>query len=379
MGDCVAPHEYSRIKLLGNKVIFLNDKNHVYKVWYEMIGQGQKEALLQEEKENLRFGKIFKRKIYILEFYASMMQIKGFKIPKITERLLEFFKWGVISSIAILIGRYIVNKLAIVNYFYAILLTAAILSIVIQAVISHSREFRFKMRWFIFYFLIYTAVIWFVGQYVLPNFAIESSILSAVIIGLVISATIIILEQIDLKSRTIPWVSVVLILILVVSNLGYLQSTTSFGLPTKNKNSSTLAENVSACPTPNNVLQEFESTFNPDSVALKLNGFVDTSVWRIENLFSSCYKGKYKGQYPDRYYCDNLIVSRWETSSSGAINYRWYTAVTAELSPQKITSGTVYALTNFLCENGQKVTVEKGTTNYYVYDSRSGGQIRIAY
>ena len=34
---------------------------------------------------------------------------------------------------------------------------------------------------------------------------------------------------------------------------------------------------------------------------------------------------------------------------------------------------------NFYCENGQKVTVDKETTSYYVHVSRDGTEITIEY
>ena len=89
----------------------------------------------------------------------------------------------------------------------------------------------------------------------------------------------------------------------------------------------------------------------------------------------SCYKGKYKGQFPDWFYCDDMVVSRWETSDSGAIRYRWYTAVTAEWRPEK----GRYLLDDFSCENGKKVTVDKESTAYYVHVSRDGTEIKIEY
>jgi hypothetical protein len=214
-----------------------------------------------------------------------------------------------------------------------------------------------------------------------PKLAFQNSIFSSIIIGFVIAIVILLIQKIGIKSRTVPWISFILILILIVSNLSYLQTIIPLNLQNLYKNSSVLSESEQLCPTPIMVLQEFETTFNPDIIASTLNdGFVDISVWRIENLFSSCYKGKYKGQYPDSFYCDNLIVSRWETGISGEINYRWYTAVTAELNPKKLGSGViVYSLTDFSCENGQKVTVRKGITDYYVYDSKDGTKIRIKY
>jgi hypothetical protein len=74
-----------------------------------------------------------------------------------------------------------------------------------------------------------------------------------------------------------------------------------------------------------------------------------------------------------------MIVSRWETGSSGTIKYRWYTAVSAEWRPIRLGNDPLYTLNGLTCENGKKVTVAKETTGYYVYVSRDGTPIRIEY
>ena len=63
----------------------------------------------------------------------------------------------------------------------------------------------------------------------------------------------------------------------------------------------------------------------------------------------------------------------------GAISFRWYTAVSSEWVPKSEGDKSSYVFNRFICENGQKVVVEKGVTNYYVYDSRDGMQIKIEY
>lgn len=313
------------------------------------------------------------------ELQRKMRNIKVNK-SEIINIFSNITKWAFISFIGLLISRYIIIKLTIINDFLGILLAAIIISILIQAVRSHNNQSYFKMKWFIFYFLIYSIIIWIIG-YMFPKLSFQNGILPSIIIGFAIGIFIYLIQETGIKSRTVPWISLVLVLILIVSNLGYLQGIIPINFQNLYKNSSLLQESEQLCPTPTKDLQEFETSFNPKIIASTLNNdFIDISVWRVENLFSSCYKGKYKGQYPNSYYCDNMIVSRWETGSSGEINYRWYTAVTAELNPTKLENGVViYSLNAFSCENGQKVTVKKGVTDYYVYDSKDGTKIRIKY
>jgi len=296
-------------------------------------------------------------------------------------KLITIVKWGIVSAIALLISDFIITKLVIVNNFWAILLTAAVVSIVIQAVRSHDNEFSFKMRWFIFYFLVYATVIWVMGEYFLPKIAFQTGIFSSIVIGFTIAGIIVIIQKIGLRSHTVPWVSIVLVLILVVANLGYLQDIIPIDLPTKPQNASAMSEDKQVCPTPKlqNIWVSSEADFNSNSIMLTLNSLVDTSVWRIEHNFGSCYKGKYRDQNPSWYYCDDMIISRWATGSSGTINYRWYTAVTAEWRPERVGSNTLYVFDGFSCENGKKVTVDKETTAYYVYVSRDGTEIKVEY
>jgi len=150
-------------------------------------------------------------------------------------------------------------------------------------------------------------------EYVLQKIAFQSNISSLIFVGFVIAIVIVIIQKIGIRSRTIPWISFILILILLVSNMGYLQNISPINLSSLYSNSSLMLEPEKKCPTPTKALQEFETVFDTNSVITKLNSFVDVSVWKIENLFDSCYKGKYTGQNPNWFYCDNLIVSRFET------------------------------------------------------------------
>lgn len=292
--------------------------------------------------------------------------------------LIEITKWWITAFISILISNYLLTQLAIINSFLIILLISTVISVLIQAVRSHYNEFSFKMRWFVFYFLVYAIIIMIMREYVLSK---TTFILSAIIIGFVISGIIVLIQKIGIRSHTIPWISVVLLTLLLVANLGYLSNMLQIDLQVGYQNVSMISEDKQKCPTPFTVgVLASESDFKSHQ-QYKINilvSLINSSVWRTEHNFDSCYLGKYQGQYPNWIYCDNMIVSRWETSSSGTINYRWYTAVSAEWKPQRTGSST-YLFTGFSCENSQKVIVNKGTTNYYVYDARDGTQIRIAY
>ena len=293
---------------------------------------------------------------------------------------LEIIKWGIIVTISLVISNYIVNKLTIVNNLLVILITASIVSIVIQAIMSHNTNHTFKMRWFIFYFLVYSNVIWIMTEYILPKISITINILTLIIMGFTIGGVVMILQKMRIGFRSLPWISFILFLILIVANLSYLSG---IGLDDFLPNNSSvnnpqiLLGNFEKCPIPS-FHPVSTGNINPQSIGSTLNSLIDSTVWRIENDFNICYEGKYKNQYSDWIYCDNLIVSRWVKSNSGTINYRWYTAVTVEWKPLS-KENQIYSLEGFSCENGQKVTVEKGETNYYVYDSRDGTKIRIKY
>jgi hypothetical protein len=187
-----------------------------------------------------------------------------------------------------------------------------------------------------------------------------------------------------LRSSSISLISIVLFLLIISSNLTSIKELTNLKSFSQNITSTYSTPEIdNPCPTPlipSAGLQEFDVEFRNDLISPKLNQILDKSVWTIEHPFDNCYLGKYPGQFLENYYCDNLLVSRYELRNSGEINYRWYTAVTAVWKPQKLSNGgTIYHLEGFKCENGKKVTIEKGVTNYYVYDARDGKQIKIAY
>lgn len=299
-------------------------------------------------------------------------KIKSWQKSDVYDVLLSIAKWGVASVIAILISNFIIAKLMISNNFLAILLTAAIVSIVIQAIRSHYNEFSFKMRWFFFHFLVYAVVIWAMIESILPRLGLQTGILSSLIIGLTIAVTIVIIQKIGIRSRTIPWISLVLVLVLLVANLGYLKSIVPIDLPALYQNGSAVPEGKQACPTSTVVYYSTPSLSTSD-----LKGLINTNVWRIEKNPTSCYKGIYQGQNPDRFYCDNLVVSRWDLSSSGTINYRWYTVVTAEFRLETGGSESLYVLDGLSCENGERVVVDKNSPQIYTYGSKDGTRINI--
>jgi len=295
---------------------------------------------------------------------------------KSNSQILDIVKWGVIFTISILLSNYLASKLLILNNFLVILFTTAIVSIIVQIIRSHN--FSFNLKWFIFYFLIYANIIWAMGEFILPFITTQSVIISSIILGFTLAGIVTIIQSINLKYHSLDWALVFLIIILIIGNLSALQSFSSTPLIGLSSDSSELTEEKQTCPVAINIIDRplSETVFDdPESVALALNDMIDTSVWRIENNIRVCYLGKYKGQYPDKYYCDDMIVSRWDTSSSGTINYRWYTAVTSEW---RLEDGK-YLFDGFSCDNGQKVTVDPETTSYYVHVSRDGNEIQIEY
>ncbi len=292
---------------------------------------------------------------------------------KFKGKFLEFTKWFLVSFIALLIGSYLVNKLAIGNSFAVNFLTALFISIVVQAFRSHNHE-DFSLRWFIFYLLVYSTIIWVVNSYIFTETVIQKSIFLSFITSLFIGGTIMLIEKAKLRYKTLPWISFVLLLLLVIGNLGNLGQITKITLSYQNQNNPTIiSEDKLSCPSTTESLPLRELS------TLALNTLISTDVWRIEKNFDNCYSGKYKGQYPERLYCDNMIVSRWDKSVSGSINYRWYTAVTTEWSVESSQGRPIYVLNGMSCENGKKVTVDKETRNYYVYVARDGSEIKIEY
>ena len=298
----------------------------------------------------------------------------GFNSAKGMESLIKVVKWWLVSFIAILISNYLETYLLITNPFLEILFASLIISIIIQAVRSHDHEFSFRMRWFIFYFLIYAIVIFMIESYIINIMFSQGVFFPSLIVGFVISVLIRVIEIVGIRSRTVPWISFILILVLVVANLNNLSIIFSTSLPNI-QNNKDISENKQTCPSL--IIPSGASTekFSP-SFLIKL---IDTSVWRVENEFSTCYQGKYSGQHLDRFYCDDLIVSRFDTSSSGSINYRWYITASAEFSVDNIGEKTIYSIRGLSCENGKKVTLNKKNRDYYVHYARDGTPIRVEY
>src|SRR3989344_1290537 len=287
--------------------------------------------------------------------------------------LIQIVKWGVIYTIAILLSNYIISRLMIVNTFFVILFTAAIVSIVTEIVRSH--KYHFNLKWFIFYFLVYTNIIWIMEEFILPQITSQTNIFSSLVIGFGIAGVILIIKKIEIKSNSIKWICFILLIILLVANLESLQFSPITPIIRQSINTSGLSEDKKICPTNMNSLPLIRNgaDFNPISVSSALNNLIDTSIWRIEGNIRTCYKGKYKGQYPDWIYCDDMIVSRWGTSSAGTIRYRWYTAITAEWRPEK----GLYIFDKFSCEIGKKVSVDKETSSFTIQDSKDGSEINV--
>jgi hypothetical protein len=318
--------------------------------------------------------------IFLMVLGAAMVYF-GFYYKGATHKsnsqLIDIGKWGLIYTVAILLANYIISKIIIFDTFLVILFTATIVSIVVQVIKSH--EYKFKFNWFIFYFLIYANLIWAMGEFILPKVAFQTGFFSSVVIGFTLAGVVAIIQRLRIRRDSILWVSIILVMLLLVGNLDSLQLSPIKQLLEQSSNSTELSEDKQICPTALEVISYpvSEAVLNPISIRPSLNKMIDNSIWRIEGDIRSCYNGKFKGQYPDWFYCDDMIVSRWETSSSGTIRYRWYTAVTAEWKPEGKNSR--YVFDDFSCENGKKVTVDKETTAYYVHVSRDGTEIKVEY
>lgn len=290
-------------------------------------------------------------------------------------QLIQIVKWGAIYTISILLGNYIINKLMIVNDLFIILITAVIISIAVQIVKSH--ESHFQTNWFIFYFLVYANVIWIMGEFILPEIAFQTGIFSSIVMGFSLAGIVLIIRKIRIKKNAIPWICFILVIILLVANLESLPiSPDAFRI----SSNTSLSEDKQKCPIaisdPTPIKKETQ--FDANIVSPLLNKVINDSVWRIEQDFRNCYKGRYKNQYPDRYYCDDLVVSRWELSSQGTIEYRWYTVASAEWKPQRLTSfSTQYVFNRFICENGKKMIVDKVKPEIFTYDTKDGSTVNI--
>lgn len=311
----------------------------------------------------------------------------GKKVTKedFSEKGLDFIRWGFVCIVSIFISYFIIGKLNITNNLLIILTVAVIISVIIELVKSHNHNYRFRKEWFFFYFLVYSNIVWIANELLFEGMILNQVILSSVSIGLITSLIIVAINEIKPKYSSLPWAYLVLIVILVIGNLGSLGFLTSLGSIDEKPpvDNSGLSEERQPCPTTLYgsevplILTKTKLSSVPGMQTMA-KSMVNLVVWEVENELGTCYLGKYKGQHPNWIYCDDLIVSRFETDDSGVINYRWYTAASSIWKPVE-GSADSYIFDKFVCEGGQKVELEKGVTNYYVYDSRSGSQIRIAY
>ena len=309
---------------------------------------------------------------------GTAMAYFGFYYIKSTHeanhQLIRIAKWGIAYTIAIFLSNYIINRLVIANPFFAILFTTTIISIISQVIRSHeSSEYNFKKKWFIFYFLVYANIIWVMEEFILPNLVSKTGIFSYIIIGFTIAGIVAIIQKINIKGHSVNWITFILIILLLVANLEFLPLSANEIFIGPALNASGLSEDKQLCPTIiSKIPVKTEAQLN-SGISSTINYLIDTSIWKIEKNIEPCYKGKYKGQYPNWFYCDNMVVSRWETSSSGTIRYRWYTALTANWQP---TNGK-YTLNSLSCENGKKVVVDKIGPEFYTYDSKDGTVVKI--
>ena len=141
--------------------------------------------------------------------------------------------------------------------------------------------------------------------------------------------------------------------------------------------------NVMPLTVPKSILSVFGSSYKIESSNFNkgVRELTDTNIWKIESNSPYCYAGKYPGQFEEKIYCDGTVISRFEKTATGAIENRWYTALTSEWDVEKDSEGKIvsYTFDKFACENGKSVVMDKGTTSYYVYDSREGYQVKIEY
>ena len=309
--------------------------------------------------------------------YWGFFHKKNNKKIKDNHHLITLFMWGIIYSLAILLANYILSKFSLTNTLLIITITSIIISIVVQITKGHKSQFHINSS--TFYFFIYSIILWIVWEFIIPNLTFQTNFLSSILTGFIISGVIAIVHSLNIKRDSIKWISFILFLILIVSNLG------SFNIPnefvTLNTNQSSAHQSSQSCPLP------LEGTFSrplssvaitPSGIDSVLSKMLDQDVWQIESNLRTCYQGRHKGQYPNWMYCDDMVVSRWETSNSGTIEFRWYTALTAEYKPLE-NSTRQYIFDKFSCENGQRVTVNKEKTDYYVHVSRDGTEIKIEY
>ncbi|MFT4307874.1 MAG: hypothetical protein ACMXYM_00700 [Candidatus Woesearchaeota archaeon] len=317
--------------------------------------------------------------LLIMVFGASMVYFAFYYRRVRHSPLRAIIKWGGVYTLALLLASFFLSRIAIEDSLARILFTALIISVCVQIARNHDSPFMF--RWFVFYFLIYAISIWILETYVLPAFAIQTMVFSSLAAGFALSGVVSIVRKLNVKRNSVHWLIIILLAVLIVSHLDS-PHLWPIARTIDPPSAFEASENRQVCPTP----QTFEPpvvsemALNPQTVGPALNRLIDTSVWRIESDFRNCYQGRYRGQYPEKYYCDDMIVSRWETGSSGTIRYRWYVAVSAVWRPEmEDFSSRRFVFEGFSCESGKRVTVDKETTDYYVHVSRDGTQIRIQY
>lgn len=186
--------------------------------------------------------------------------------------------------------------------------------------------------------------------------------------------------------------SQVLILIVLAVVVGYLvydynaanNSIASTGIidkPISVISSGSTPEDKQLCPTiVNNVWKSpklYKKNFMEEELGLEMNALINLSVWTIEKSAGSCYQGHYAGQNPNWFYCTDMVVSRWDLSSSGTINHRWYTTATIEWQKNGTEVNSPYIPRGITCENGEAFVVNKGETKFYFKDTREGAPINI--
>jgi hypothetical protein len=315
-------------------------------------------------------------------------------------KIKEVFTWGITYTLAILISIYTVTKMSISDSFLYLLLTTTLISIFAEIVRAHTHEFR--LNWFLFYFLVYANSVWLISEFVLPFIShVQSELSIALITGFVLSGVYNIIQKSQIREKSIKWLAIVLVFIIIVSNLSFFQSfdvdsaIKMLSTPTRvSKGASNSTNILSVQPTYEKTTQTdwkcpeinfddlnstmFFGTIRPENIQHALNGVINSSIWRIDNDLRACYMGKYKGQYPENMYCDDMVISRWATDDDGTIKYRWYTVVDAVLVSRDIgTTEHAYAFHSLVCTNGKRIEVDKKETQYYVYDSRDGTRINI--
>jgi hypothetical protein len=114
-----------------------------------------------------------------------------------------------------------------------------------------------------------------------------------------------------------------------------------------------------------------------------VSNMIDTDTWNIEIDSDKCYAGKYRGQYPEKVYCDDTVVSRWEKTSLGTINHKWYVPLSSIWNPiiddSEKTTGYKFEEIDCDIDKGQEVVVNKEERGILIHVTRDGTPIEIEY